>query len=335
MVLYPSYKLLPLIEFVHNSLNAACGEYPSVFYLGFAPHYHTPLEMGRSCGTDRPGEGAREGNGGLSPTAVDRLRAGRPLAAYKNNCLCACARSARPLRFSRAARFISACPSIGSVPVIRPPSARARLRRSVPRLRQPAGTVRYITEGRRDWAGMNLRWETWAAAEGQILGSGGDGTAVRSARPLRRAGTGVRRRGQNRGRAGVTRPARVTASCVTVSRVTAEGCRPPSDGVPDSQRTVQNSRQPGRISAADDGDSDHDDRRCGGAKGVVCKWQAQTAGLLRGTKCWRCRPLRLAAARVPRCQRPVGRPGSARLGSSAALRTRHLHTSAFARRPPD
>ena len=120
---------------MHNSLNAACGEYPSVFYLGFAPHHHTPLEMGRSCGTDRPGEGAREGNGGLSPTAVDRLRAGRPLAADKNNYLCACARSARPMRFSRAARFISACPAIGSVPVIRPPSARARLRRSVPRFR--------------------------------------------------------------------------------------------------------------------------------------------------------------------------------------------------------
>ena len=109
-------------------------EYLSVFYLGFAPHHHTPLEMGRSCGKHRPGEGAREGNGGLSPTAVDRLRAGRPFAADKNNCLCACARSAQPLRFSRVARFISACPAVGSVPVIRPPSARARLRRSVPRL---------------------------------------------------------------------------------------------------------------------------------------------------------------------------------------------------------
>ena len=117
-------------------------EYLSVFYLGFAPHHHTPLEMGRSCGTDRPGEGAREGNGGLSPTSVDRLRAGRPFAADKNNCLCACARSAQPLRFSRVARFISACPAVGSVPVIRPPSARARLRRSVPRFSRGRNGVR-------------------------------------------------------------------------------------------------------------------------------------------------------------------------------------------------
>ena len=41
--------------------------YLSVFYLGFAPHHHTPLEMGRSCGTDRPGKGAREGNGDSPP----------------------------------------------------------------------------------------------------------------------------------------------------------------------------------------------------------------------------------------------------------------------------
>ena len=42
-------------------------EYLSVFYLGFAPHHHTPLEMGRSCGTDRPGEGAQKGMGDSPP----------------------------------------------------------------------------------------------------------------------------------------------------------------------------------------------------------------------------------------------------------------------------
>ena len=67
----------------------------------------------------------------------------------QNNCLCACARSAQPLRFPRIARFISACPAVGSVPVIRPPSARARLRRSVPRLRSRTGClVLYGTERR-------------------------------------------------------------------------------------------------------------------------------------------------------------------------------------------